>query len=206
MAIGPPIPDIQFTLQNSRSKVKVKGTPVSAWFSWLISLVFHIRASYQLPSLSFHDNRASHSRHTIYPSKFKVKVKGTPVSAWSSWLISLVFHIRASYQLPSLSFHGNQASHSRHTIWPSKFKVKGTPVSTWSSWLISLVFHIRVSYRLPSISFHDNLASHSRDTIWPWKFKVKGQGQEYPSQRSIQLTHFLFVSHQVEQPFPRYGQ
>ena len=65
----PPIPETQFDLENSRSKVKVKGTPVSAASSWLISLVFHIRASYRLPSLLFHDNRASHSRNTIWPWK-----------------------------------------------------------------------------------------------------------------------------------------
>ena len=58
---------------------------------------------------------------------------------------------------------------------------------------IVVVFHIRASHRLPSFSFHDNRASHSRDTIWPWKFNVKGQCQKHPSQRSIQLTHFLFV-------------
>ena len=28
------------------------------------------------------------------------------------------------------------------------------------------------------------------------KFKVKGKGQWYPSQRSVQLTHFICVSHQ----------
>ena len=75
-----------------------------------------------------------------------------------------------------------------------KIKVKGTPVSAASSWLISVVLHIRASYQLRSLSFHDNWAYHSRDTIWLWKFKVKvkGQGQKYPSQHSIQLTHFLF--------------
>ena len=85
--------------------------------------------------LSFHDNGASHSQDTIWPSKFKVK--GTPVSAVSSSLISLVFHIRASYQLPSLSFHGNRASRSQDTILPWKFKVKvkvkGTLVSVADS-------------------------------------------------------------------------
>ena len=126
----------------------------------------------------------------------------------SSWLISLVFYIRASYRLPSLSFHDNRDSHSRDTIWLWKFKVKGTPVSAASSWLISIVFHIRASYRLLSLSFHDNWASHSRDTIWPWKFKVKGQGQGqwHPSQCIIQVIHFLFVSHQLDQPFLRYGK
>ena len=38
------------------------------------------------------------------------------------------------------------------------------------------------------------------------KVKVRGQGQGYPSQRSIQLTHFPFVSHQLDQPFLRYGK
>ena len=155
MTILPPIPKIQFDLENSRSKVKVKDTPVSAASFWLISLVFHIRVSYWLLSLSFHDNRASHSRDTI---------------------------------------------------WPSKFKVRGTPVSAASSLLISVVFHIRASYWLLSLSFHDNRASHSRDTIWPWKFKVKGEGQRYPRQRSIQMTHFLFISLQLDQPFLRYGK
>ena len=86
----------------------------------------------------------------------------------------------------------------------SKLKVKGTPVSAMSFWLISLVLPIRESYQLPSPSFHDNWASYSRDTIWPWKFKVKGQGERYPSQHSVQLTHFLSVSHQgiLSTPFP----
>ena len=53
------------------------------------------------PSLFFHDNPASHSQDTIWPWKFKVK--GTPFSTAPSWLISLVFGIRASYRLPSLS-------------------------------------------------------------------------------------------------------
>ena len=66
MTIGPPIPEIQFDLQNSRSKVKVKGTPVSTASRWLISLLLDIRASHRLPSLSFHDNWASHSSDTIW--------------------------------------------------------------------------------------------------------------------------------------------
>ena len=75
------------------------------------------------------------------------------------------------------------------------------PVRTASSRLISLVIHIRASYKRHSFLFHYNRASHSRDTIWPWKSKVKGQGQRYPRQRSIQLTYFLFISHQLDQPF-----
>ena len=40
MTIGPPIPEIQFDLENSRLKVKVKGTVVSLASSWLISFCF----------------------------------------------------------------------------------------------------------------------------------------------------------------------
>ena len=91
--------------------------------------------------------------------------------------IVVVFYIRASYRLPSISFYDNRASHSQDTIGPWKFKVKGIPVSAASSWLISLVVYNRASYRLPSLLFYDNWASHSWNTIGPWKFKVKGQGQ-----------------------------
>ena len=69
------------------------------------------------------------------------------------------------------------------------------------------MFHIRASYRLQSLSFHVNRASHSGDTIWPSQFqfqihKVKCQVQRYPSQRSVQPTHFLNVSHQGILPTP----
>ena len=73
MTIRPPIPEIQFDLENSRSKAKVKSTPVNA-ASWLLTpLMFHIRASYRLLSPSFHDIWAFHSRDTIWPWQFKVK-------------------------------------------------------------------------------------------------------------------------------------
>ena len=124
----------------------------------------------------------------------------------------------ASYQLLSLSFHDNWTSHSRDTIWLWNFKVKGTPVSAASSSLIPFVFHIRAPYRLLFLLFHDSRASHFQDTIWPWQFKVQGEGQRYPSQHSIQLTHSLSVPHQgipstpipfvpwlSGLPFPRYN-
>ena len=50
MTIRPPVPEIQFDLENSRSKVKFKGFTVSPASIWLVSLVFHIRVSYGLPS------------------------------------------------------------------------------------------------------------------------------------------------------------
>ena len=102
---------------------------------------------------------------------------------------------------------------NKNPMWGSLVKILSTPVP--------FVPYNRASYPpLPSLSFHDhndNRASHSRDTILPWKVKVKGQGQRYPSQCSIQLTHFLSVSHQdipltpipfvswqSGLPFPRY--
>ena len=138
MTIRPPIPEIQFDLENSRSKVKVKGTPVSAASGWLISLVFHIRAYYRPPSLSFYDNRASHSQDTIWPWKFKVKGQGqidhqgilsnpVPFVPWQSGLPFPRYILTLK----------NQGQRSR-----SKVKFKGTLVSVASSWLISFLIHI----------------------------------------------------------------
>ena len=120
----------------------------------------------------------------------------------------VVFHIRASYWLPSLSFHDNRASHSRDTIWPWQFKVKGQGQRYPSHNSIQMIHFLSVSHQgilsTPSVSFHDNRASHSWDTIWPWKCKVKGQGQRCPSRCSVLLTHFLTVSHQgiISTPVP----
>ena len=93
--IGPHIPKIQFDLENSRSKVNFKVTTVSQASSLLISFVFHIRASYQLPSLSFHESQASHSWDSIWHWKFKVIGQGqtTLISVASRWLISFLFPI-----------------------------------------------------------------------------------------------------------------
>ena len=132
--------------------------------------------------------------------------------------IVVVFYIRASYWLPSMTI-GPPIPEIQFDLENSRSKadVKSTPVSPASWSLISWMFHIRASYRLLSPLFHDIWGSHSWDTIWPWKFKVKGQGQRYPSQRSIQMTHFLSVSHlgilstpvpfvpwQLGLPFPKY--
>ena len=155
MTIGSPIPEIQFDLTNSKSTVKVKGTPVSAASSWLISLVFYIRASHQLPSLLFHDNQACHSQDTIWPSKFKVKGQGQRYPSQHS--VQLTHFLSVSHQ-----------------------GVLSTPVPfiPWQS-------------GLPFLRYNLTLKIQS-------KVRVKGQGQRYPSQHSIQLTHFLFVSHQLD--------
>ena len=105
---GLPFPRYNLTL---KFKVKVKGTPVSAVSSWLISLVFHIRTSYCVS----HQNSLStpvpfvpwqsglpFPRYNLtlkiqgHRSRSKVKVKGTLVSIASSWLISFLFHINGT--------------------------------------------------------------------------------------------------------------
>ena len=158
-------------------------------------VVFYIRACYRLPSFSFPDNQASHSQDTIWSLKFKVIGQGQRYPSQRSWLISLVFHIRASYRHPSLSFHDNRASHFWDPISPWKFKVKGTPrvqhpVDTFPQCFTSghpidscPCHSITIRSPIPEIQLH---LENSRS-----KVKVKGQGQMNPSQCSIQLTHFL---------------
>ena len=163
MTIMPPIPLIQFDLENSKSKVKVKGIPVSAASCWLISLVLHIRASYQLPSPLFHDNRVSHSRDTIWLWKFKVKGQGQR------------YPCQHSVQLT----HFLNVSHQGILLTP-------VPFVPWQS-------------GLPFPRYNLTKFANSRS-------RVKGQGQRYPSQHNIQLKHFLFVSHQLNQTFLRYGK
>ena len=59
---------------------------------------------------------------------------------------------------------------------------------------------MRIGPPIPEIQFD---LQNSRSKV---KVKGHGQGQRYPSQRSIQLTHLFFVSHQLDQPFLRYGK
>ena len=132
MTIGTPIPD---TIRPWKFKVKGQGQkypPVSAVSSRLVSLVSHQAIlSTPAPFVPWQSGLP----FPRYNLTVKIKVKDTPVSAASSWLISSVFYIRASYRLLSLSFHDNRASLFRDTIWPWKFKV-----SVVSSWIISSCF------------------------------------------------------------------
>ena len=86
----------------------------------------------------------------------------------------------------------------------SKVKIKRTPVSTASSWLISLLFDQDIlSTPVPFVPWQSGLP-FPRYNTWLWKFKVKWQ--MCPSQRSIQLTHFLLFSHESDQAFLRYDK
>ena len=147
MKIGPPIPEIQFDLENSRSKVKVKGTPVSAVSSWLISLVFHIRASYRFPSLSFHDNQASHSWDTIWPCKIQGQRYPSQYSIQFTQFCSVSHQGMLSTPVPFVPWQSG-LPFPRHNLTlriqvrgqRSKVKIKGALVNVVSSWLISFYF------------------------------------------------------------------
>ena len=97
ITIRPPVPEIQFDHENSRSNVNIKGTLVTATSSRLIFLVFHIRASYQHPFFLFNDNQAFHSRDSIWPWKFKVKGQERRYPCHFS--IHLTHFLIVSYQL-----------------------------------------------------------------------------------------------------------
>ena len=192
--MGPPIPEIQFDLESQRSRWK---TPCqcSIQLSHFLSVSHQVILSTPVPLVPWQSGLP----FPWYNLTLKVKGQGQRYPSQRS--VQLTHFLSVSDQVilsttvpfvpwqPGLPF----------PCYNLTLKVKNTPVSAASSWLISLVFYIRASYQLPSFLFHNNWASHSPDTIWPWKFKVKGQGQRYPSQRSIQLTHFLFVSHQLDQ-------
>ena len=115
--------------------------------------LFYIRASYWFPSLSFHDNRASHSQDTIWPWKFKIKGQGRMYPSQCS--VQLTHSLSVSHQgilwspflfvpwqsgLPFPRYNLTlkiQGQKSR-----SKVKVKGTLVSIASSWLTTFLFNI----------------------------------------------------------------
>ena len=123
-----------------------------------IVVVIYIRASYWLPSFSFHDNQASHSRDTIWPWKFKVKGKGQKYPSQHSILLT---------HFLSVSHQGILSTPVPFVLWQSgipfpgynltlkiqgqrsksKVKVKGTLVSIASSWLISFLFHFNWTNR-----------------------------------------------------------
>ena len=93
--------------------------------------------------LSFHDNGVSHSWDTIWPWKFKAK--DTPGSAASSWLISLVFHIRVSTPILFIPWQSGLPFPRYNLtlkIGRSMVKVEGSLVNVASSWLTSFLRHI----------------------------------------------------------------
>ena len=134
-------------------------------------------------------------------------------------MVTLVNIMVMNGWLTSFSFHVNRPSHS----WDKAISDSDLEISTARSrsWVLSKGKVIQlVQYHINSLCFHFNLFSfHINQTnnswgryfeIWPWN--VQGQGHEWGQWSrshivpSIQPMHFLFVSHQSDQPFLRYGQ
>ena len=154
MTIGPPIPEIQFDLGNSRSKAKANSQR-SVLLTHFLSVSHQGILSTPVLFLSMTIRPpVPEIKFDLENSRSKVKVESTPVSAVSHYL--------------SVSHQG----------------ILSTPVPfvPWQS-------------GLPFLRYNLNLK----------KLKVKGQNIMYPSQHIIQLTSFLFVSHQLDEPFLRYG-
>ena len=124
------------------------------------------------------------------------------VSSASRSCIVVVFYIRASYWLPSLSFHDNRVSHSWDTIWPWKFKVKGKGQMYPSQRSVLLTHFLSVSHQAILSTPVPFVPRHSGLPFPRYNLTLKIQGQRYPSQCSIQMTHFLSVSHQAIQSTP----
>ena len=99
--------------------------------------------------------------------------------------------------------------YSNFRLWPWNSKVKVMNVVKGQCRTVG-----PVSYQLISFSFHINqtkqILRYSYFEIWPWN--IQGQGHEWGQRSrshiipSIKPMHFLFVSHQSDQSFLRYGQ
>ena len=113
-----------------------------------IVVVCHIRASYRVPSLSLYDIRASHSRDTFWPWKFKVQGQGQMYPSqrsvkWTNFFSvshqpiqsTTVSSVPWQSGLPFLRQNSTlkiQCQRSRSMV-----KDKGTLFSVASKWLIS---------------------------------------------------------------------
>ena len=129
-------------------------------------------------------------------------------------MVTLVNIMVMNGWLASFSFHVNRPSHS----WDKAISDSDLEISTprSRSWVWSKGKVIQsAQYHINWLRFH---FTSIRPTIpeielfrnWPWN--IQGQGHEWGQRSrshivpSIQPMHFLFVSHQSDQPFLRYGQ
>ena len=128
-------------------------------------------------------------------------------------MVTLVNIMVINGWLTSFSFHVNRPSHS----WDKAISNSDLGTPKWRSWVWSkgnviqlpqcpinpLPFHF-TSIR-PTIPDRDTTISK-----WPWN--IPGQGHEWGQRSrshtipSLQPMHFLFVSHQSDPLFLRYGQ
>ena len=106
--------------------------------------------------------------------------------------------------LTSLSFHVNWSPNS----WDIATPRSRSWVWSRDNVILSTQCHIN------SLPFHftsdQQFLRYSNIEIWPWN--IQGQGHEWGQRSrshiipSIEPMHFLFLSHQSDQPFLRYGQ
>ena len=122
------------------------------------------------------------------------------IMVMNGWLTYFLFHVNRPY-------HSWDKAISDFDL---EISTPGSRSWVWSKGKIiqSAQYHIN--------SFHFHFTSirptipESYFEIWPWN--IQGQGHEWGQRSrshivpSIQPMHFLFVSHQSDQPFLRYGQ
>ena len=122
-------------------------------------------------------------------------------------MVTLVNIMVKNGWLTSLSFHVNRP------ISDSDLEISTPRSRSWVWWkgkvIQSAQYHIN-SPRFHFTSIRPTIPETSYFEIWPWN--IQGQGHEWGQRsrshivHSIQPMHFLFISHQSDQPFLRYDQ
>ena len=128
-----------------------------------------------------------------------------PTPPWSNWSISLSW-MDDSHPFHSMSI-GRPISEIR-LFQTLTLKLQGQCHRGWSKGKVIQL----VQYLINSLPFHFTSIRPTRYSyieIWPWN--IQGQGHEWGQRSrahiipSIEPIHFLFISHQSDQPFLRYG-
>ena len=125
-------------------------------------------------------------------------------------MVTLVNIMVMNGRLTSFWFHVNRLSH----YWDKAISDSDLEISTprSRSWVWSkgkFIQPAQCHINSPRFNF-TSIRPTILFEIWPWN--IQGQGHEWGPRStshivsSIQPMHFLFVSHQSDQPFLRYGQ
>ena len=121
------------------------------------------------------------------------------IMVMNGWLTSFSFHV---IRLPhfwekAIAYSDLETPRSRTWVWS-----RGKVIQSAQYHINSLPFHFTsIRPTIPEIQLFQ---------IWPWN--IQGQGHKWGQRSmshiipSIQPMHFLFVSHQSDQPLLRYGQ
>ena len=185
-------------LKSPRSLSRTSGHPT------MVTQVNIMVMNGWLTSFSFIVNRLPHSwDKAISDSDLE-----TPRSRSWVWSKGKVIQL-AQYHINSLPFH---LTLIRPTILEIElFRNLTLKHPRSRSWVRSKV-KVRYCTQYPTnaLPFRFTSIGQSYFEIWPWN--IQGQGHEWGQRSrsdivpSIQPMHFLFVSHQSDQPFLRYGQ